>query len=463
MIAQKIIRTFVLLLFCGFVCLSPFVVQAAQKIPPLFEAETFTLDNGMQVVVIPNNRAPVVSHMVWYKVGAADEPQGDGVSGVAHYLEHLMFKGTKRIPAGQFSQIIRNLGGEDNAFTSWDFTAYFQSISSQHLPLLMALEADRMINIDPPQQDIQSELQVVIEERKQRTDNDPKSLFMEQMLAVFYPNSAYGIPIIGWKGEMKNLTWDQAQHYYQTWYAPNNAILVVSGDTNVGEVKSLAQKYFGILPPKKIPNHTRPTPPRFISPISMSLSHPDVQQDVWLRLIRAPSYLENKDQSLALQIAQDILTGNAASKLYQSLVVEQKLASSVDVSYDGDGRASTGGAGEIWLSAVPVEGVSLQQIEDAFEKTLAAIIDKKITDQDIKDAKKRLIDQAIYAQDSVMGPAMIIGKALAVGHTLDDVKYWPQNISSVSPDAVRDVLKTYLYPDREFYPPVTGTLKAPAP
>ena len=426
-------------------------VTQQQKV---FNADTFMLANGMQVVVIPNHRAPVVTHMVWYKVGAADEPQGDGVSGVAHYLEHLMFKGSNAIKPGDFSKIIRSWGGEDNAFTSWDYTAYFQSIAKDYLPKVMAFEADRMVNLAPPADQIKSELQVIIEERRQRTDNDPRSLFSEQLRAVLFNTSPYGIPIIGWKDEMPKMEWHHMKDYYKTWYAPNNAILIVSGDITAAELKPLAEKYYGVLKARKVPEHIRPAIPAFAAEQKLTLHHEDVREPALLQAWLAPSYLENRQESLALQVLVEMISGGSSTRLYQSIVSTQKLASSVDLSYDGDSR----GVGSIWLYSNPVPGVSLDSLQAAFSREIALMIDEPLKKDELERAKTRLIDSAIYARDSVAGPAMIIGQNLAAGATLDDVETWPEQISKVTPADVQAVLKKYLSPTDPAFKPVTGFL-----
>lgn len=210
------------------------------SIPKLFNAETFTLENGLEIVVIPNHRAPVITHMVWYKVGAADEQQGK--SGIAHFLEHLMFKGSGDLAPGEFSKIIRAKGGEDNAFTGHDYTAYYQSIAAEHLEMVMTMEAGRMRGLNPPLDHVESERKVILEERRQRTDDNPSARLAEQMNSLLYINHPYGKPVIGWLSEMADLSWDDAKAFYDRWYAPNNAILIVTGDVTGQQVYDLAKK-----------------------------------------------------------------------------------------------------------------------------------------------------------------------------------------------------------------------------
>lgn len=446
-----------LLLFASVLALSLPAMAQDQAPGKVYNAETFTLENGMQIVVIPNHRAPVVTHMLWYKVGSADEPQGDGVSGEAHFLEHLMFKGTKAIGPGKFSKLIRSMGGNDNAFTSWDYTAYYQSIAKERLPIVMAMEADRMINIAPPLAEITPEHQVIIEERRQRTDNDPKALFSEQMRSVLYNTTPYGIPIIGWKQEMPKITWAHAKNYHDKWYAPNNSILIVSGDVTLDQMKTFAQKYYGILPKKEIGEHVRPDVPKLAAPTTLEFHDKAVQQPVFMRAFIAPSFVQNKKDAYALQVLQNVISGGASTRLYQSLAVQQKIAVDIDMNYDDANR----GQGSIWIYATPAEGVTLKKLESVIDLEFRAMIKNGIAAEEVEKAKERLIDSAAYARDSVMGPAMTIGQALASGATLDDVEYWPARISEVTPEEVTRVLKKYMDPDNPDYQPVTGYMLPP--
>lgn len=418
----------------------------------VYNAESMVLPNGMQVVVIPNHRAPVVSHMVWYKVGAADEPQGDGVSGAAHFLEHLMFKGTKAIAPGQFSKIIRSWGGEDNAFTSWDYTAYFQSVSKDKLPNVMALEADRMVNIMLPPKEIASELPVIIEERRMRTDNDPQSLFSEQMRAALFASTNYAVPIIGWRDEMPKLTRDHVLDYYQTWYTPRNAIVVISGDVTMNEVKPLAEKFYGIIPGRDVPDHVRPLTPDFPSPVILKFESAELRQPVFLEAWRAPSYIMDKKEALALDVLIETLSGGSSTELYQSLVVTDQMATDISLSYEGDAR----GEGSIWLSAVPAPKVTLEKLQQVINRKLGELVKSGLNAQAFEKAKIRLIDSEIYARDSVTGPAMVVGQSLSFGLTLDDIETRPAQIEAVTIEEANAVLKKYLDPVAPRHLPVIG-------
>jgi len=427
--------------------------QAQGKV---YNAETFTLQNGMQVVVIPNHRAPVVTHMIWYRVGAADEPRG--LTGMAHYLEHLLFKGTATVKAGDFSKRIRALGGNDNAFTAQDYTAFFESFAVEHLETVMKMEADRMMNTNPPPGDFTSEQKVVLEERRQRTENDPRGFFSEQMKALLFVNHPYGNPVIGWQHEVGALTWPQIQKFYKEHYGPNNAILVISGDITAAQLKPLAEKYYGPLKPIALPAREWTSVPPMIATPELTLHHPQIQQPVFMRLYRMPSLKENKEEGYALSVLQEILDGGAATRFYKSLVVEQKIATDANFSYDG--MAISDGTG--WLSATPADGVALDVVEKALEAELRKVIKDGVTDQELAEAKQRMQDSAAFARDSLSGPAMVVGQSLASGLTLDDVEYWPQHLDKVTKEQIKAAAAKYLDPDNiNRRPYISGYLLPP--
>ncbi len=418
-----------------------------------FNAESFTLENGLRVIIIPNTRAPVVTHMVWYKVGAADEPATK--SGMAHYFEHLMFKGTEKLAPGEFSRIVKDLGGSDNAFTSQDYTAYFQSISTEHLEKMMAMEADRMVNLKVSKEDFITERNVVTEERRQRTDNDPKALFSEQMRDALFTNHPYGTPVIGWMEEIEDYEWEDVKEFYDTWYAPNNAVVIISGDVTADDVKPMAMKTYGQLEPKTIPKRIRGEVPPAIATIKMDLYDETIKQEYFQSIRLAPSAHQNKKESLALDILNEILNGGATTRLYKNLVVDNKRAVSINFSY----QSAALDHGTIFVSAIPAEGVSLEEIKNNIQNEFDDIIQNGVTDQEVKDAIQRLQDSAIFARDSLSGPARIIGYSLLTGSTLDDIENWPTEIGTVNPAEVQDVAKKYLSKDTPYIkPPVEGYL-----
>ena len=424
----------------------------------VFNAKTFTLKNGMQVVVVPNDRVPVVTHMVWYRVGAADEPRGK--SGIAHFLEHLMFKGHSyeglgEVPSGEFSKIIRSLGGQDNAFTSQDYTAYYQNIASQHLETVMRMEAGRMRGLSASLEDVEAERSVILEERRQRIDNDPRAQFDEQMGEALYPNHPYSISIIGWFHEMETLSWDDAKAMYDQWYAPNNAILVVSGDVKVSDVKALAEKTYGIIPAAELPERKRTQSPPFRADTRVSMTHPVVKEPVYEIVFRVPSFRQSGAESLALQVLEEIMDGGSASRLYTSLVINKKMASSVSLSYSSFAWDDS----TLSMSVIPREGYTLDQLEEEMDNALRDVIKKGVTETELKEAVTRMLADAVYAQDSVSGPAMVIGYSLVTGSSLDELEYWPHMIQKVTAEEIQAVATKYLNPDKPYeHPPVRGYL-----
>lgn len=451
---------FRILLTC-FALLLTYPAIAQDKV---FNASETFLDNGMQVVVIPSHRAPVVTHMVWYKVGGADETQGH--SGSAHFLEHLLFKGSDVIggdalPPGEFSKRVRGMGGNDNAFTGQDYTAYFQSVPADKLETVMRMEAGRMRGANPPLEEVASENLVILEERRQRTDNDPRGRFGEQMAAAAYINHPYGTPIIGWYHEMEALDWDAAKAFYDKWYGPNNAILIVSGDVEPDEVFKLAADIYGQVPRNEnVPERVRTTSPKMTSETVVKLAHTSIRQTQLQTLYRVPSARQNKEASLALAVLEEIMGGGSTSRLYKSLVVDQKIASSAGLSY----RPTAYDDSSLWVYATPLPETKIEDLEAALEAELRNLIANGVTDEELNDAKTRMQDAAIYARDSLTGPAMVIGQALATGSSLIDVETWPSQIDAVTAADVQETAKTYLNPDApRDTPPVTGILMPEAP
>lgn len=413
----------------------------------VFNAKSTTLDNGLQVVVIENPRVPVVTHMVWYRVGAADELPGK--SGKAHFLEHLMFKGSGDLEPGEFSKTIKSLGGRDNAFTAQDYTAFFQSVASEHLETVMRMEAGRMRNLHPPLDEVESERLVVREERRQRTDNNPSAQFSETLAAALFVNHPYGAPVIGWDHEIEDLNWSDTKSFYDEYYAPNNAILVVSGAVKTKNVFDLAKKIYGGLEKRPIPERKRTTIPPLPGRYDLSFEHRTIQQPSFQRRYRAPSSRQNKKEALALQVLQDIFGAGSTSRLYTSLVIDQKIASSAGMSYQSD----VWDDGSIWLYATPQPGITLEVIKNALDTEIQKLAQDGVTNDELQASLKRLQAEAIYARDSLQGPAMVIGTALITGSTLDDVETWPANISKISAKDIQDVAQKYLNidsPDSHF-------------
>jgi zinc protease len=398
----------------------------------VFNAQSTFLPNGMQVVLIENNRAPVVSHMVWYKVGRADELSGH--SGLAHFFEHLMFKGTKTVPAGEFSKIVKSLGGNDNAFTSQDYTAYFQSVPVEHLDTVMKMEADRMTNLNVSDENVLTERDVIIEERKQRVENNPSAILGEEIDSTLYANHPYRVPVIGFMSEIEGLTPNDAREFYKTWYAPNNAILVVSGNISMDDLMPLAEKRYGVIPPITLPETIYPKPAPIKARHEISYKDARVGTPTLKIIYRAPH------KSEALSVLADAFGGNTTSQLYKSLVLDQKLAVQAGAYYSSVSK----GPSEFTVYAVPAPGVDLKTLELSLVGEIDTLLASGINHDDIERAKQRMIDATIFERDSLMGPAMIVGRALTSGFTLDEIENWPDTVKAVTSEDIEKIRDTVL-------------------
>ncbi len=419
----------------------------------LFNPETFTLDNGMQVVVVTNRRAPVVSHHVWYKVGSADSPYGK--SGLAHFLEHLMFKGTESLAPGEFSRIVARNGGNENAFTGPDYTGYFQTIARDRLELVMQMEADRMTNLKLGEQEVLNERNVVLEERSQRVDNDPGSRLSEQLNATQYYHHPYRIPVIGWRHEIESYNREDALAFYHTWYAPNNAVLIVAGDIDAAELRPLAEKYYGVIPAHPIPPRVRVKEPSQEAVRDVVLSDPRVQQPSWIRSYLAPSFNAGAtEHAYPLEVLAEIFGGTSTSRLYRSLVIDQKLATSAGAFYRGSSLDLT----TFRIYATPRPEITLDELEAAIGAELERLKEEPITDQEVERATRRLVAEATYAQDSLSTAVRSFGVALATGRTVEDVEAWPERIGAVTAAQVNAAAAHVFRPEIS----VTGRL-LPAP
>lgn len=404
-------------------------------------ATEFKLANGMDVVVIPDHRSPVVTHMVWYRVGSADEVRGK--SGIAHFLEHLMFKSTDKIPVGEFSKIVSRLGGQDNAFTGHDTTAYFQRVAKDRLGKMMEMEADRMVHLRLDEKEVLTERDVILEERRSRIDNNPSALLDEQMNAALYLNDPYGTPVIGWYHEMQQLTREDALNFYKHYYAPNNAILVVSGDVTADEVKKLAEDTYGKIPanPDVTTVRKRPSEPPAIAARRLELKNPRAGNYSMQRYYLAPSYVTAKPgEAEALDVLMKIAGSGTTSRIYKKLVVESKLATSAGGDYSGSGLDG----GTISLYAVAADGVPLPKVEAAIDDVLADIVKNGVTDNELARAKRSYLADYVYESDNQATLARRYGWNLAVGRTVAEIEDWPNAISKVSADDVKKAADTYL-------------------
>ena len=420
-----------LLLFAA-VAVTP---AAAQR----FNAESFTLGNGLQVIVLPNHRVPAVTQMVWYKTGAADDPRGK--SGIAHFLEHLMFKGTRANPGAAFSALIAQNGGRDNAFTTEDYTVFHETVAKDRLDLAMRLEADRMTGLVLDDAAVLPERDVILEERRMRIDNDPSALLREQLIAGLYLNASYHNPTIGWEHEMRGLGTADALAFYRDWYAPNNAILIVAGDVETAEVRVLAEHHFGPLAARSVPPRLRLEEPPHYAAIRLEMKSPRAAQPSWRRFYLAPSYRAGATQHVfALQILAEILAGSADSRLHKALVLDKKLALSVGAGYS----PSALGLAEFGVYATPKPGVAIADIEAAVEAELHRLLEHGVEAEEVAQAARRMQASAIYSQDSLSGPANIVGTALAIGRSLDEVAAWPDKLGAVTPAEVAAAARAVL-------------------
>ncbi|MEM9205989.1 MAG: pitrilysin family protein [Pseudomonadota bacterium] len=421
------------------------ITTATAEEPSKFapNAEHHVLGNGLEIVVIPDRRAPVVTHMLWYRVGAADEPPGQ--SGIAHFLEHLMFKGSTNFPDGQFSQIVTQLGGQENAFTAQDYTGYFQRTAKQHLRQLMVMEADRMRNLVLTDDVVTPERDVVLEERRTRIDNNPGGRLSEAVSAAFYKSHPYGIPIIGWEHEIRDLDREDALDFYNQFYGPENAVLVVAGDVETSEVVALAEETYGQIEPLGPPaGRNRPQEPPHEAQRSVVLRDERVRQpSVQIAFLVPSAYTAEDGVSEAIDVLSEILGGGPTSRIYRSMVIDEAIATSAGAWYQGSSIDAT----RFGLYASPRGDVSLEDLEDALNGALHDIIENGVTQEEVDRAVNSLMASAIYAQDSQQTLARIFGAGLASGATVEEIQTWPSRMAAVTPEQVQAAARQHLSTD----------------
>jgi zinc protease len=400
----------------------------------------FRLDNGLSVVVIPDHRAPVVTHMVWYRNGSADDPPGK--SGIAHFLEHLMFKGTKAHRQGQFSDVVAELGGQENAFTGNDYTAYFQRVAKEHLGVMMEFEADRMTGLVLTDEIVAPERDVVMEERRMHCDADPGAQLNEAVQAALFTHHPYGVPIIGWSHEIEGLNRADALAYYHRFYTPENAILVVAGDVETEEVRALAEAHYGKIKPRgEPPQRDRPQEPAPVARRLVTLNDEKVEQPSWQRCYIAPSSrTAEPGEAEALEVLAHLLGGGQTSLLYRSLVLDQRIAVVAGAHYMGTALDET----RFFLYAMPNPGVTMETLDAAIDRILAKFIADGVDPAALERAKTRLVADAIYAQDSQAMLARWYGSSLATGLSMEDIRQWPTRIEAVEPAAILAAAKKHL-------------------
>jgi zinc protease len=438
------------------------LVLVGVALVPAAQAETarptpgvtdFTLDNGLQVVVIPDHRAPIVTQMVWYKIGSADEPAGK--SGIAHFFEHLMFKGTKKHAAGEFGAKVAEIGGSENAFTSYDYTAYYQTVAPDALGTMMEYEADRMRGLVLNDEVIGPERDVILEERRSRIENNPDALLSEEVEATLYQNHPYRIPVIGWMHEMERLNRIDATAFYDKYYAPNNAVLIVAGDVDPATVKDLAEKTYGkvergpALPPRVRPQEPEQNTRRTVTLRDERVTVPSFQQS-WV----VPSYTTSEDgEAEALDLLSEILGGGTRSRLYQELVVKRGIASSVGAGYSGTSLDDT----SFTVYGAPRGEATLDDVQSAVDAEIRKIATHGVSEEELEKARTRYLRSMIFARDSAAGLANIYGATLTTGGTVKDIDAWPDRLRAVTVDQVKAVAAKYLDLDRS----VTGYLLPP--
>ncbi len=400
----------------------------------------FTLANGLELVVIPDHRAPVVTHMIWYKVGAGDETAGK--SGLAHFLEHLMFKGTAKNPTGHFSHFLATIGGQENAFTGNDYTAFYQRVASEKLKSVMEFEADRMTGLQLTDKVVLPEREVILEEENQRIGNNPRARLGVQIDAALYMNSPYGKPVIGWRHEMEQLTRDDAVGFYRRFYAPNDAVVVIAGDVEPNEALKFAEDTYGKIPRHAniLPRH-RPQEPPQVAARTLTLADARVEQPMLQRVYLAPSFATAKPgQSEALEVLAHILGSGSNSRLYRALVVDKGVAVMAGAGYD----SSTLDMSKFGVFGAPRPGVTLPQVESEIDAVIADVIAHGVTAEELERAKSKLIADAVYAQDNQVSMARWYGSALTTGATVNDVRKWPERIRAVGAAEVQDAARSWL-------------------
>ncbi len=405
------------------------------------DVTTFTLENGMDVVVIEDHRSQALTNMVWYRVGAADEPAGK--SGIAHFLEHLMFKGTDDMAAGEFSATVSANGGTDNAFTSQDYTAYYQDVAADRLDLMLKMEADRMVDLRMTEQEVTTERDVILEERNMRVENSPQALFSEQSDAALYMNHPYGIPVIGWRQEMEGLNQEDALTFYKEYYAPNNAILVVAGDVNPEDVRTMAEEHFGPLAPNPdLGPRVRPQEPPQLAERRLKFSDPRISQPYLLRSYLAPERnAGDQREAAALTLLSSLLGGDSTtSYLATKLQFDTQTAVYTGTSYAGMSLDKT----KFTFVLVPADGVSLEEAEAAMDQAIADFIAEGPDPEDLERIKTQFRASEIYAMDSTSSRANRYGAALAIGLTVEDVQQWTPTVLDITAEEIVEAAKAVL-------------------
>lgn len=411
------------------------------------QAQQFTLANGMTLIVKPDRRAPTAVHMLWLRVGSMDEV--DGSSGVAHVLEHMLFKGTPTVPAGEFSRRVAALGGRDNAFTSLDYTGYYQQIPSTRLEDVMQLEADRFAHNQWPDEEFKKELEVVKEERRMRTEDNPRALMYEALNATVFVASPYRRPIVGWMSDLDALKPDDARAFYQRWYVPANAAVVVAGDVDVAEVRRLAEKYYGHLPSRALPERKPRVEPAQSGLKRLAFKAPAEQAMVTLAF-KVPSFQsfeggQDEADALALTVLSAVLDGYSGARLERALTQgPDRVADSAGADNGLWGR----GPQLFTLSGVPAQGKTAQQVEAALREQVARIASEGVSEAELARVKTQWVASAVYKLDSVFNQARELGTSWVQGQPLDANERLIERLRTVTADQVKAVAAKYFGDDQ---------------
>ena len=407
------------------------------------DTHEFVLNNGLKLIVREDHRAPTVAHMVWYRAGSMDETNGR--TGVAHVLEHMMFKGTQKVKAGEFSRLVAAIGGRENAFTSRDYTAYFQQVEKSKLEEVIKLEADRMSNLNFDDAEFLKEIQVVMEERRLRTEDNPSSLLNEALMATAFMASPYRHPVIGWMNDLQNMTAADARDWYRSWYKPNNATVVIAGDVDAKKVLAIVDKYYGAIVPQDLPVRKPQLEPAQKGPKQVQVKAPaDGAQFAmaWKVPRLMPGKLDDPEP-YALELLTAVLDGYDNARLNRLLVKQEKVVNDVGVSYDMISR----GPALFLIGANMAKGKTVAQAQNSIRKVLEELKQKGVLDAELKRIKVRILSEQIYKRDSIFGQAMEIGGTEMAGFSWKDIDYMLEKMQTITPEQVQAVAKKYLVDD----------------
>ncbi len=397
-----------------------------------FEPHEFELNNGLKVIVLENKRAPVIAQMLWYDFGSGVEEKGK--SGLAHFMEHLMFKGTRKFPENTYSNFISRIGGTENAFTSYDYTAYYQVFPKSQIKKIMEMEADRMTNLTLTKKNVEIEKKVILEERFQRIESDPSSQLDESMKSILFPNHYYGRPIIGWKHEIEQLSYKDVIKFYKENYIPNNATLILSGDIDLPTAKVYAKRFFGRIKKGDKNKQIQTINPDFKSSVFVELFHPTVKQQIWKKLYRVNSYKSSIKKGIALDIGLKILASGSSSLLYEKLVNEEKKFSAIGGYFQGLAK----GSGFVYFYAIPTNNIGLKKIDETINVEISRILKKGIDIKRFEIEKKKYLFDSIYEMDGILNPAQIIGESIHSGLKVNELIRWNEILEDIS---IQDIEK----------------------